>query len=561
MPGECVGNEQDEGFSTLEMVVALAVLSVTMLASAPFFVNTMTNVNRQRTRQAAIQLAETAMEQVRGLKGSALLSGRSAIATQAQFNAAPTAVAPYLATMQVVGDPMITDPTSTAGADAPISTSAQQVSVEGTTYTQNIYVGECEVYLTGASTECVYPKGAGAPADTTQILQFFRVAVLETWPDGNACRATGGTCAYIATTLVSRAAEPTFDFNRPAPQVMDNNQTWYVGDAVSYQMKARGGQLPNTWTIAALPAGLSMAPSGMITGTPATAAVTSTTATVTDHANRNNTGAVTFTVVKPPVLTVPANPVNWVGDTYSQTLSVTGGVAPYTWSVTGLPAGLSFDSTTLAVTGSPTTAGAGTVSVTVTDANQKSVTATYTHTIKPAIVLSGLSDQTVDLSDKITLSPSVANGTAPYTYTATGLPPGVSINKNNGAINAKSTASGRFLPTITVTDSAGGTAGRQIAIVVTTSSSLVFTAPSLTAPDRATAKGAATSLTLSTNGTLLGLSPALTISGLPPGLSLNPLTGVISGTPTTAGAYSVTATATAVAPPSTSILTFVWTIT
>jgi type II secretory pathway pseudopilin PulG len=559
-----VGSERepmagDEGFSTLEMIVALAVLSVTMLASAPFFVNTLTNVNRQRTRQAAIQLADTAMEQVRGLKGSSLLSGRSAIATQAQFDAAPAVVAPYLATMQVAGGPRI-DATSTVGADAPISTSARQITVEGTAYTQNIYVGECEVYLTGAS-ECVYPKGAGAPADTTQILQFFRVVVLETWTDDNACRANGGTCTYVATTLVSRASEPSFDFNRPAPQVMDNTQTWYVGDTVSYQLKARGGQLPNTWTIAAVPAGLSMAPSGMITGTPTTAAVTSTTATVTDHANRNNTGSVTFTVVKPPAPVVPASVTSYGGVAYSLTLSVTGGVSPYTWAVSGLPPGLSFAATTLAITGAPTTAGAYPVSVTVTDANQKAVTVAYTHTVKPALTLSGVSNQTVDLSSKVTFTAAAAGGDGNYTYGATGLPPGVSINQNNGKVSAKSTASGRFLPTITVTDGSGGAAGQQIVILVTTSSSLIFTAPALTAPDQTTAKGSPASLTLTTNGTLLGLSPVLTISGLPPGLSLNALTGVISGTPTTAGSYPVTATATAAAPPSSSILTFVWTIT
>ena len=550
----------DEGFSTLEMIVALAVLSVTMLASGPFFVNTLTNVNRQRTRQAAVQLADTAMEQVRGLKGSALLTGRSTLATQAQFNAAPSAVGPYLATMQVVGDPMITDPTSTAGVDAPISTAAQQLTVEGTTYTQTIYVGECEVYLTGTS-ECVYPKGAGAPADATQILQFFRVVVLETWPDANACRAAGGTCTYVATTLVSRASEPTFDFNRPAPQVMDNTQTWYVGDTVSYQMKARGGQLPNTWTIAAVPAGLSMAPSGMITGSPATVGVTSTTATVTDHANRNNTGAVTFTVVKPPTPAVPASLTSYAGVAYSTTLSVTGGVSPYTWTVSGLPPGLTFNATTLAIAGTPTTTGAYTVSVTVTDANQKATTATYTHTVNPALTLGALADQSIDLSAKLSLTAVGAGGDGNYTYSATGLPTGVSINSSNGKINSKSSASGRFLPTITVTDGSGGTAGQQIVVLVTTSSSLVFSAPALTAPDQTSAKGSAASLTLSTNGTLLGLAPVLTISGLPPGLSLNALTGVISGTPTTAGKYTVTATATAVAPPSSSILTFVWTVT
>lgn len=557
----------EAGFSTAEMIVAIAVVTVTMVASAPFFVTSLTNVGKQRARQSAIQLAETAMEQVRGLKGSALLSGRSVNATQAQFTAAPAVVQPYLKTMQVVGDVM-TDSTSTVGADAPISTSARQIRVDGVdvfgnkvngiTYTQNIYVGECEVYLTGTS-ECVYPQGSAAPADTTQVLQFFRVVVLETWPDKT---CAGGTCSYVATTLVSRASEPTFDFNRPSPVVMDNNQTWYLGDTVAYQMKARGGQLPNTWTIAALPTGLSMLPSGMITGTATPVGVVSTTTTVTDHANRSNTGPVTLTIVKPPTPTVPATVTSRVGDTYSLTLSATGGVPAYSsWTATGLPPGLQIDAATGIISGSPTMAGTYTITITVTDANQRTGTATYTHTVNPALTLSGLSDQTIDLSAKLALTAVAAGGDGNYTYTAADLPPNMAINKNNGVINDKSKASGRFLPTITVTDGTGATASQQIAVIVTTTSSLVFTAPSLTAPDQTTAKGSAASLTLATNGTLLGLSPLLTITGLPPGLTLNALTGVISGTPTTAGAYTVTATASAVAPPSTSILTFIWKIT
>ncbi|GIM88254.1 type II secretion system protein [Paractinoplanes toevensis] len=550
--------ERDEGFTLVEMVVALAILSVTMLASAPFFVRSLTNVNKQRAKQAAIQLSDTAMEQVRGLKGSALLSGRSVRATQAQFDAASTVVQPYLKTMQVAGDPMITDSTSTVGADAPISTSAQRVTVEGTTYTQNIYVGECEVYLTG-TTECVYPKGAAAPADSTQILQFFRVVVLETWPDST---CASSLCSYVATTLVSRASEPTFDFNRPSPVVMENTPTWYVGDTVSYQLKARGGQLPNTWTIVQLPAGLSLASSGIITGVPSTPGVTSTTATVTDHANRTNTGSVTMTVVKPPAPTVPTGVVSRIGDAYSLALSASGGVAPYTpWDVTGLPPGLAFDAGTGLISGSPTTAGTYTVTVTVTDANARTGKANYTHTVNPGLTLSGLSDQTIGLKSSLDLTAVAAGGDGDYTYSATGLPTSVSINKNTGSFSGKASSSGRFLPTITVTDGSGGTASKQIVVIVTTSDSLVFTAPALTAPDQSTVKGSAAALALATNGTLLGLSPALSVSGLPPGLTFNALTKVISGTPTTAGTYVVTATATTVAPPSSSILTFVWKIT
>ncbi|HEX5203040.1 MAG TPA: putative Ig domain-containing protein [Actinoplanes sp.] len=546
---------KERGFSTVEMIVAVAVVTITMVASAPFFVNGLAAVARQRSRQGAIQLAETAMEQVRGLKGSALLAGRGVDATQAQFDNAPDEVRPYLKTMQVAADPTL-DTGSTRGADAPISTSPRHITVSGTQYEQNIYVGQCEVYLTGTS-ECVYPKGAGAPADPTDILQFFRVVVLETWKVRG---CAGGTCSYVATTLVSRSSEPTFDFNRPAPLVMANNQTWYLGDPVSYQLKARGGQLPNKWTIGALPAGLGLLPNGMITGTASPAGVVATTATVTDKANRSNTGPVTFTVVRPPAPVVPASVTSRVGDAYSLPLSAVDGVAPYSsWTATGLPPGLQIDAGTGAITGTPATAGAYTVTVTVADANQRTGTATYSHVVTPGLTLNGLSDQTIDLNSQLDLTAIAEGGDGTYTYSADGLPDGVTI-KPNGKLNGKPKESGRFLPTITVTDGSGATASRRIVIIVTTSDSLVFTAPALTAPDQATARGVAVALPLTTNGTLFGLPPLLTITGLPPGLTLNPLTGVISGTPATAGVYTVTATAATLAPPRTSVLTFTWTI-
>src|SRR5690349_20103968 len=128
------GGARDEGFSLVEVLVALAVLSITLLASTPFFIGSVRNVNKQRTQQVAIQLADTAMEQVRGLKGSSLLSGHGLQAGENQFAAAPAAVKPYLDTMQV-GRDEDSAVLPTDGADAPISTAAQVTTVEGTQYT------------------------------------------------------------------------------------------------------------------------------------------------------------------------------------------------------------------------------------------------------------------------------------------------------------------------------------------------------------------------------------------------------------------------------------------
>lgn len=551
----------DEGFSLVEMLVALAILSITMLASGPFFVNSLASVTKQRNTQAAIQLANTAMEQVRGLKGSSLLTGRSLKATKAQFDAAPAVVQPYLAAMEIAGDPVIKDAGSTAGATAPISTAPQHITVDDLVYTQNIYVGNCEVYLTG-STECVYPKGAAAPSDSTKILQFFRVVVLVTWPD-KTCPQTAGQCSYLSTTLVARASEPTFDFNRPSPQVLENNPTWYVGDTgVTYQMESRGGQLPNTWTVSALPPGLTMNAAGVISGSPTTAVVVNATATVTDKYSRNNTAPVKFTVVNPPTVTMPAATTSQVGKTVSLKATGVNGVPAYKpYAVENLPPGLTFDTATGAIGGAATTPGSWIVKVTVTDANDRTGSGTYTHVVQPALVLATLTDRTLDLGSQLDIAASATGGTGTYTYSVTGLPPGPSIKANDGVISGKPTATGRFLPTITVTDSAGATASQQIAIVVNSTTSLVFTAPPLTAPDRTTARGTATSMNLTTNGTLLGLTPVITVAGLPPGLTFNTVTGAVSGTPTTAGVYRVTATATAAAPPRTSILTLIWTIT
>ncbi|GID31008.1 putative Ig domain-containing protein [Paractinoplanes brasiliensis] len=553
----------DQGFTLVEVLVALAVLSITLLAATPFFVGSLQSVNKQRTRQAAIQLANTTMEQVRGLKGSSLLSGHGQQAGEQQFAAAPAVVKPYLATMQVERDADSTV-APTDGADAPISTAAQVTVVEGTPYTRMVYVGACEVYLIPTSSgACVYPLGKPkAPADQTKILKFFRAVVLVSWPD-TSCPQTPGICQYVASTLVSRAPEPNFDIKRPSPTVLTAAAVFYRGIPVSFQLEARGGQLPNTWTIAQLPAGLTMNGAGLITGTPAAAGVTPlVSTTVTDRLNRSDSSFITFTVVLPPTVTPPTTPGNHVGEAVSLPVTAANGVGPYVFTAAGLAPGLSIDAATGQITGTVTTAGTYATTITATDQNGVAGTGSYSHVVLPAVALGPLTDRTIDLGDKLTLTATATGGDGKYTFNASGLPPGVSMNKN-GMINDTVSISGRFLPTISVTDSLGGTGGvasqRIVLLVNPTAGSLTFTSPSPAAPDRSTPRGTPASLPLTTNGGLLGLNPLIAVTGLPPGLTFNPVTGVISGTPNTADTYVVTATATAVA--ATTVLTFVWTIT
>jgi Putative Ig domain./Protein of unknown function (DUF3494). len=97
-----------------------------------------------------------------------------------------------------------------------------------------------------------------------------------------------------------------------------------------------------------------------------------------------------------PIITVnPATlPNGSVGTPYSQTVSASGGTAPYAFSISSgaQPTGLLLNSATGAITGTPTTAGTFTFTITATDANGCTGSRLYTITITspgcPAIILS-----------------------------------------------------------------------------------------------------------------------------------------------------------------------------
>lgn len=79
----------------------------------------------------------------------------------------------------------------------------------------------------------------------------------------------------------------------------------------------------------------------------------------------------------------PGTRTSTVGTATSLTLSATGGTAPYTWTSTALPAGLSLNGTTGVISGTPTTSGTTSVTVTVHDAASGSSAATFSWIVNP----------------------------------------------------------------------------------------------------------------------------------------------------------------------------------
>ncbi|WP_412537926.1 trypsin-like serine protease [Longispora sp. K20-0274] len=97
--------------------------------------------------------------------------------------------------------------------------------------------------------------------------------------------------------------------------------------------------------------------------------------------------------------------------------TASGGTAPYAWSATGLPAGLSISSSTGQITGTPTTAGTSTVTVTATDSSSpaKSGSASYSWTVNPPTVpgCSGTNGTDFTINDNATVDSPIAISDCP----------------------------------------------------------------------------------------------------------------------------------------------------
>jgi PKD repeat protein len=164
-----------------------------------------------------------------------------------------------------------------------------------------------------------------------------------------------------------------------------------------------------------------------------------------------------------PVVSSAAMATATVGTAFSY--SITASNTPTSYGATGLPAGLSVNTSTGVISGTPTTAGTYTSSVSATNAGgtgTKTVTITVNSNVA-APVISSAATATGTTGTAFTYSITASN--APTSYGATGLPAGLSVNTSTGAITGTPTTAGTFTTTVSATNAAG-TGTKAITITI-----------------------------------------------------------------------------------------------
>ena len=224
----------------------------------------------------------------------------------------------------------------------------------------------------------------------------------------------------------------------------------------------------------------------VLTGTPTTAATTALTYTVTDE--RGSTASATFdiTVADGVALNAPTDQAYTMGRPIpALTLpAATGGTGTLTYTlrdatgndvdaVDNAVPGLTFDTTTRTLTGTPTTAATTALTYTVTDENGSTASANFSITVANRVMLTDQTYTTGRPIPDLTL-PVGTGGTGTLTYTLTGparaalnnAVPGLTFTATTRVLSGTPTEEGMTAMTYTVTDEHGSTASAGFRITV-----------------------------------------------------------------------------------------------
>jgi hypothetical protein len=263
-----------------------------------------------------------------------------------------------------------------------VNTSFFGFFIAGTSLADNSTVAECAdnaTYLNFFGTSAATPHAAGLAALALQSIP--------TLTPTQVIGALQASAASMASTT------PNFDsgYGFIQASALAAPVVWFAGNTVSLgntatlnwvALASSGCSASGAWSGAQESA-------GTLSVTPSTTGSSTYTLSCTGPSGPVS-GMATLTAVTALAITTSALPAATAGSAYSATLAASGGVPPYSWSIAGgpLPSGLTLNSSTGAISGTPASASTASLSISVTDAENpafsKSTTLSLTVAAAPA---------------------------------------------------------------------------------------------------------------------------------------------------------------------------------
>ncbi len=217
------------------------------------------------------------------------------------------------------------------------------------------------------------------------------------------------------------------------------------GVAYSASLAASGATAPVTWTVASgtLPVGLTLnASTGAVSGLPTVVGSSTVSFKATDSSTPPQTGTSSSTInVFAPLVIASTVPNAVANQPYTGSLTATGGDAPFTWAITAgsLPAGLTLNSSTGQITGTPTTGGSVSFTVQATDSAHppqvKQQAINFQTNSLLSIVTNTVPNLVTGLLYNTQLSTQGGVGPVTWNVNAGALPLGVNLDANTGILS------------------------------------------------------------------------------------------------------------------------------
>jgi hypothetical protein len=381
--------------------------------------------------------------------------------------------------------------------------------------------------------------GSGSPVvefvNTPLSTTFVNANTLTAIVPANLLTASGNFAVRVVNPGGLSSAPFTFSILSPIPplQMSGTAPNGTVGLPYAAGFSASGGTPGYQFSIAggSLPPGLTLATNGNLTGTPTQAGQFKFTVQVADSTGANTSLGFVVTIAPPPLVLSGSLGDTALGTAVNAKFSATGGVPPYSFSVAGaLPSGTSFSNAT--ITGTTNSPGTFVFTISVTDSASTTVSKVFTVKVAvgPLALTGGLGDGQVNVAYAGQVG--ATGGLPPYSFSASGLPPGVSLS-SSGAAGGTPTTSGTFSAIVTVTDSAGSHTSQTFTVNVA-GAPLSITTAALSDGSVGTPYAAS----LAATG---GVPPySWSFSGLPDGVT-GSAGGALNGAPTATGTFQVTA--------------------